>query len=137
MMGKNDDGSTFTLDDACTVADFAKSNGVGLISYWSHQRDRAQATNGNNDLNSFSGVAQANFEFHSIFKSAGNNNVAPAPAPVAARAQACNASTWTQWRQYPAGSIVSYWDGNTYIAKFANPGYNPIISTYFWSRYAC
>ena len=131
MIGKNDDGSTFTLDDARTVADFAKSNGVGLISYWSHQRDRAQATNGNNDLNSFSGVAQSNFEFHSIFKSAGGNNVA------AAGAQACDASTWTQGRQYAAGSIVSYSDGNTYLAKFANPGYNPTISTYFWSRYAC
>jgi len=133
MIGKNDDGATFTLDDARTVADFARSNGVGLISYWSHQRDRAQATNGNNDLNSFSGVAQSNFEFHSIFKSAGGNNLAPAAAIV----QACNASTWTRGMQYAAGSIVSYSDGNTYFAKFSNPGYNPTISTYFWSRYAC
>lgn len=131
MIGKNDDGSTFTLDDARTVAEFANANGVGLISYWSFQRDRAQATNGNNDLNSFSGVAQSNFEFHSIFKSAGGNNVA------AAGARACDASTWTQGRQYGAGSVVSYPDGNAYIATFSNPGYNPTVSTYFWSRYAC
>ena len=133
MIGKNDDGSTFTLDDARTVADFAKSNGIGLISYWSHQRDRAQATNGSNDLNSFSGVAQSNFQFHSIFKSAGGNTLAAAST----EAQACNASTWTQGRQYEAGSVVSYPDGNAYIAEFSNPGYNPTISTYFWSRYAC
>ena len=131
MIGKNDDGSTFTLDDARTVAEFANANGVGLISYWSFQRDRAQATNGNNDLNSFSGVAQSNFEFHSIFKSAGGNNVA------AAGARACDGSTWTQGRQYGAGSVVSYPDGNAYIATFSNPGYNPTVSTYFWSRYAC
>ena len=129
MIGKNDDGSTFTLDDARTVADFAKSNGVGLLSYWSFQRDRAQATNGSRDLNSFSGVAQSDYEFHSIFKSAGGGSVA--------QAQACNASPWTQGSQYAAGSTVSYSDGNLYRAKFANPGYNPTISTYFWSRYTC
>ena len=133
MIGKNDDGSTFTLDDARTVAEFVNANGVGLISYWSFQRDRAQANNGSDDLNSFSGVAQSNFQFHSIFKSAGDNTVAAAST----EAQACNTSTWTQGRQYGAGSVVSYPDGNAYIAKFSNPGYNPTVSTYFWSRYAC
>ena len=39
--------------------------------------------------------------------------------------------------QYAAGSVVSYPDGKLYIAKFANPGYNPTISTYFWSQYVC
>ena len=131
MIGKNNDGSTFTLNDARTIADFAKSNGVGLISYWSFQRDQAQATDGFGDLNSFSGVAQSNFQFHSIFKSAGGSTV------DTAQAQACNASTWTQGKQYAAGSIVSYPDDSLYIAKVANPGYNPTISTYFWSRHSC
>ena len=131
MIGKNDDGSTFTLDDARTIADFAKNNGVGFISYWSFQRDRAQATNGSNDLNSFSGVAQSDFQFHSIFKSAGSSFVGTAPS------QACNASNWTQGQQYAAGSIVSYPDGKLYQARVANPGYNPTISTYYWSPYAC
>ena len=137
MIGKNDDGSTFTLDDARTVADFAESNGVGVISYWSFQRDRAQATNGIGDLNSFSGVAQSNFQFHSIFKSADGSAAASALAQASATAQACNATTWTQGKQYGAGNIVSYPDGNLYIARVANPGYNPTISTYFWSRHAC
>ncbi|MBC7444553.1 MAG: hypothetical protein H7273_03650 [Polaromonas sp.] len=131
MIGKNDDGSTFTLDDARTIADFAKSNGVGLISYWSFQRDRAQATSGLNDLNSFSGVAQSDFQFHSIFKSAGDSLVGTAPA------QACNASNWAQGQQYEAGSIVSYPDGKLYLARVTNPGYNPTISTYYWSPHAC
>ena len=132
MIGTNDDGSTFTLDDARTVADFVKSNGIGMISYWSFQRDRAQATNGAGNLNSFSGVAQSDFEFHSIFKSAGASLVGTASA-----AQACNASNWAQGQQYAAGSIVSYPDGRLYIADIANPGYNPTISTYYWSPHTC
>ncbi|MDB5930804.1 MAG: Chitinase, partial [Polaromonas sp.] len=70
MIGTNDDGSTFTLADAQTVANFAKVNGVGLLSYWSFQRDRAQSRAGITPLNDYSGVAQANYQFHSIFKSA-------------------------------------------------------------------
>ncbi|MDB5742324.1 MAG: hypothetical protein JWR68_639, partial [Polaromonas sp.] len=58
----------------------------------------------------------------------------PAPAPVTA---ACSKSTWTMGRQYASGNVVSYSDGNLYIAKFANPGYNPTISTYFWARHSC
>ena len=33
MIGKNDDGSTFSLVDAKTIADFVKANGIGLLSY--------------------------------------------------------------------------------------------------------
>jgi len=32
---------------------------------------------------------------------------------------------------------VSYPDRKLYIAKVANPGYNPTISTYYWSQYVC
>jgi chitinase len=58
MNGRNDDGSIFTLSDAQTVAEFAKANGIGLLSYWSFGRDRA----------STSDVAQPDHEFHRIFK---------------------------------------------------------------------
>jgi len=54
-----------------------------------------------------------------------------APAPIAA----CNYSNWVQGKQYSAGSVVSY-SSKLYIAKFANPGYNPTISTYYWSVYS-
>jgi len=47
----------------------------------------------------------------------------------------CTYASWIQGGQYAAGSIVRYTDGRLYIAKFANPGYNPTISTYFWSVY--
>lgn len=136
MIGKNDDGSTFTLNDAQTVANFARDNGVGIISYWSFQRDRAQANNGFTNLNAYSGVAQSDFQFYNIFKSAGDGFVAAAQAPQVA-AGTCSAEGWRQGRQYAAGSIVSYPDNKLYIAKVGNPGYNPTVSTYYWSQYAC
>ena len=57
---------------------------------------------------------------------------APAAEPLAA----CGGSNWIQGKQYAAGSVVSY-AGKQYIAKFANPGYTPTISTYYWSTYSC
>ena len=37
---------------------------------------------------------------------------------------------WVEYQSYAAGAIVRYKYGQLYIAKFANPGYNPTISTY-------
>ncbi|MFE6690193.1 lysozyme [Streptomyces sp. NPDC057743] len=41
MIGVNDDGSTFSLANAASVASWAASNGVGRMSYWSVSRDQA------------------------------------------------------------------------------------------------
>ena len=151
MIGKNDDGSVFSLTDAQRIADFVKLNGIGLLSYWSFQRDRAQSSNASTNLGAYSGVAQADYAYYKIFKTAADYTVpapaptpAPAPAPVPAPAPApgsvlvpvCSNSAWVQGKQYAAGSIVSY-GGKLYIAKFANPGFNPTISTYYWSAYFC
>jgi hypothetical protein len=59
-----------------------------------------------------------------------------AVAPVAAAAGCSASSNWVQGQQYAAGSVVSY-AGQSYVAKFANPGYTPTISTYYWSTSAC
>ncbi|CDS55108.1 hypothetical protein [Polaromonas sp. CG9_12] len=142
MIGKNDDGSTFSLVDAKTIADFAKANGIGLLSYWSFQRDQAQASNASTDLGSFSGVAQSNYQFLNIFKTAGGS-VVPTPTPTVTVTSSptpvstCGSSAWVQGKQYAVGSIVSYSNGTQYKANFANPGYDPTISTYFWSQYIC
>jgi hypothetical protein len=136
MIGKNDDGSTFTLDDAYTVANFAKQNGVGIISYWSFQRDRAQSYSGATNLGAYSGIAQGDFQFYNIFKNSGGGAVSAPTAQAAAQGGSCSASNWSEGKPYAAGSIVSY-SNRMYIAKFYNPGYNPTISTYYWSQYAC
>lgn len=140
MIGKNDDGATFTLDDARMVANFAKQNGLGMISYWSFQRDRAQSYSGSTNLSSYSGVAQGDFQFYNIFKASGGGTVTAAAAPTQqapATAGSCRAANWSEGKQYASGSVVSYPNSKMYIAKVANPGYNPTISTYFWSQYFC
>ncbi len=130
MIGQNDDGVIFTLNDAQTVANYVKINGYGRIYYWAFQRDRAQATGNLADLN-YSGVAQTDFNFHKIFKTAAG---AVVPTPTPTPTPTTSVSAWVQGKQYPAGSIVSY-AGKNYIATYANPGYSPTISTYFWSVY--
>ncbi|MDB5892339.1 MAG: Chitinase [Polaromonas sp.] len=145
MVGKNDDGTTFTLADAQTVANFAQANNLGMISYWSFHRDRAQAYAGNTNLGSYSGVAQSDFQYHRIFKSAGGY-VPPVSAPLPPVASptptppvaggSCTAPTWVEGKYYASGSTVTY-AGRQYRADVANPGYNPVKSPYFWSNYYC
>ncbi|OLF09068.1 chitinase [Actinophytocola xinjiangensis] len=57
----------------------------------------------------------------------------PAPAPAAA----CDYPAWQAGRQYNPGDIVRYTDGNYYITVHANPGYDPVISHWFWDPYSC
>lgn len=150
MIGVNDDGATLTLADARMLADYVKANGIGLLSYWSLQRDRAQGNAGMGPVGTYSGVAQSAYQYLNIFKTAAGPVTepvpaptpmpkpapAPAPAPGPAPAPSCGASTWVQGQYYAAGSIVSF-NGTLYRATYANPGYNPTISTYYWARYTC
>ena len=48
----------------------------------------------------------------------------------------CSYTAWVNGKSYAAGSVVSY-NGALYIAKYANPGYIPTVSTYYWTGYAC
>jgi predicted chitinase/chitodextrinase len=61
----------------------------------------------------------------------GSPNPPPAPQP------SCNYPNWAAGTWYPVGSIVRYTDGNHYIAVHENPGYDPVISHWFWDPYAC
>ena len=48
------------------------------------------------------------------------------------------AQTWTAGQNYDVGAIVKYpANGQYYIATNANPGYDPTISTWYWSPYTC
>ncbi|HEY4020042.1 MAG TPA: chitinase [Pseudonocardiaceae bacterium] len=73
MIGVNDDGSTFSLNDAKTVESFAASNGLGRLSYWSLTRDQscggsaAQAVARPASSPTCSGVSQASLAFTSAF----------------------------------------------------------------------
>ncbi|MFE0729913.1 glycoside hydrolase family 19 protein [Streptomyces antibioticus] len=59
---------------------------------------------------------------------------------TATEASAASCSSYPNWqagRSYVTGDIVRYTDGKAYIAEHDNPGYDPIISTWFWEPYAC
>ncbi|MCM2389590.1 glycoside hydrolase family 19 protein [Streptomyces albipurpureus] len=47
------------------------------------------------------------------------------------------APSWVAGANYQAGDIVKYTDGEVYIAERNNPGYNPVVSTYYWDAYTC
>jgi chitinase len=122
MIGINDDGTTFTLHDAQLVANFARDHGVGLLSYWAFQRDRAQAAAGNIPLGAYSGVVQDNHQFHRVFKTA--------------QGPRCTYPEWEAHKAYEVGQVVAF-QGRLYGAVQPNPGYVPTVSHFFWSPYAC
>jgi predicted chitinase/chitodextrinase len=49
----------------------------------------------------------------------------------------CNYPNWTAGTWYNAGNIVRYTNGLYYIAEHGNPGYDPVISTWYWEPYNC
>jgi predicted chitinase len=49
----------------------------------------------------------------------------------------CSYPNWVAGQYYAAGSIVKYTNGNYYRAKYENPGYDPVISTWYWEVFSC
>jgi chitodextrinase/predicted chitinase len=49
----------------------------------------------------------------------------------------CDHPAWQAGRNYPVGSIVKYTNGKFYKASHENPGYDPVISYWFWDPYTC
>ena len=47
-----------------------------------------------------------------------------------------SATDWVAGRQYYTGNIVKY-NGSHYIAEHDNPGYDPVVSTWFWEPHNC
>ena len=66
MIGKNDDSEVFSLDDAKTLAAFAVQNQLGLVSFWSIDRDQVCPSGA--DYNSCSTVDTTSFQFDTIFQ---------------------------------------------------------------------
>ncbi|MEY9834932.1 carbohydrate binding domain-containing protein [Streptacidiphilus sp. EB103A] len=66
MIGKNDDGSTFTLADAQTVESFAVQHSVGRLAFWSVDRDQPCSGTANS-LSTCSEISQSSLAFTSAF----------------------------------------------------------------------
>jgi predicted chitinase len=66
--------------------------------------------------------------------SAAPSVVAPAPASAAD----CNYPDWVSGANYTTGAIVRYPANSQYYqATHDNPGYDPTISTWYWSPFSC
>ncbi|MGW6444219.1 glycoside hydrolase family 19 protein [Lentzea sp. NPDC055074] len=52
-------------------------------------------------------------------------------------AQACSGNNWVAGQWYTAGTTVKYTDGKYYTAEHDNPGYDPVISTWYWEPQDC
>lgn len=68
--------------------------------------------------------------------SGGSGGTGSSGATTPKPADACKASAWAAGTNYRTGDVVSY-GGNYYVATHDNPGYDPTISTWFWSRTTC
>jgi predicted chitinase len=62
----------------------------------------------------------------------------PASGTPSGTSSGCNFPTWQAGANYVTGNEVRYAaNGNSYIATHDNPGYDPTISTWFWSPTSC
>jgi chitinase len=116
MIGVNDDGSTFTLADASSVASWASSNGIGRLAFWSVDRDQAcPGGNGGAASPTCSGVSQSTGQFTSAFTGAGGGGGTPpppaegpyggTPAAIPGTVQAANYDTGGQGVAYNVTSV--------------------------------
>jgi len=68
MIGRNDEGKTFTQDDAKTVVSYAKSKGIGHLAFWSLGRDNGGCPNEKGEpSDECSGISEKDHEFPQIF----------------------------------------------------------------------
>ncbi|MGW3512184.1 glycoside hydrolase family 19 protein [Streptomyces sp. NPDC000994] len=59
------------------------------------------------------------------------------PTSSASAATCSSYPSWVAGKAYATGDIVRYTDGKAYIAEHDNPGYDPVISTWYWEPYNC
>ena len=69
MIGRNDDGTMFTVSDARQVATFALQKGIGRLSFWALQRDQPGI-----NIETSSGTQEAKFAYHQAFTAAAKNS---------------------------------------------------------------
>jgi len=114
MIGVNDDGSTFTLPDASSVASWASSNGIGRLAFWSVDRDQAcPGGNGGAASPTCSGVSESTGQFTSAFTGGGSGTPPPpaegpyggTPAAIPGTVQAANYDTGGQGVAYNVTSV--------------------------------
>jgi chitinase len=66
----------------------------------------------------------------------GNTNPSAGGMGGSAEPEGCGHPAWQPGMDYKAGDRVMY-QGQAYVAEHDNPGYDPVVSSYFWEPIAC
>ena len=143
MIGVDDFGpaETFTLANAQTVTDWAKTQGIRSLSFWALQRDNGGCPGGA-AADNCSGVAQTTWQFSRIMQSftsgstttpptttptTGPTTKPPTTAPTTPPTTAPGTTTWAVNTPYTVGQIVTY-NGKRYQCRQSHtslPGWEP------------
>ncbi len=129
MIGQNDlSGEIFTPQNASQVYDFAVSQGMGRLSYWSAERDFECSGGADVNSNTCSGVIQTPYEFASLLM----GSTASAPPPSTTTTQASTTTT-----RVSSGSLSNvlqislsrnrtWWGGYSDYVTIANKSSNKV-----------
>ena len=154
MIGKNDDGSTFTLADAQTVESFAAQHGVGRLAFWSVNRDQP-CSGSANSLSTCTQISQNSLAFTDTFMqyaggsggtsggttsggtttggtTTGGSTTGGTTAggtttggsTTGGGGTTCTTASWSSSQIYVGGNTVS-WKGHNWKAKWWTQGEEP------------
>jgi chitinase len=153
MIGKNDDGSTFTLADAQTVESFAAQHGVARLAFWSINRDQPCGGSANS-LSTCSQISQSSLAFTDAFMqyaggsggtttggtttggtttggtttggttTGGTTTGGTTTGGTTGGGTTCTAASWSSTQVYTGGNTVS-WKGHNWKAKWWTQGEEP------------
>jgi chitinase len=143
MIGIDDFGAaeTFTLANATTVTNWAKTQGIRSLSFWALQRDNGGCPGGG-AADNCSGVAPSTWQFSKTLQSftSGSTTTPPTTTPTTAPTTtpptttpttppttAPGTTTWAPYTAYTVGQIVTY-NGLRYQCRQSHtslPGWEP------------
>ncbi|MEE4541298.1 chitinase [Streptomyces sp. V4-01] len=145
MIGKNDDGSTFTLADAQTVESFAAQHGVARLAFWSVNRDQP-CSGSANSLSTCSEISQSSLAFTDAFLrytggSGGTTTggtttggtttggtttggTTTGGTTTGGGGTTCTTASWSSSQIYTGGNTAS-WKGHNWKAKWWTQGEEP------------
>jgi chitinase len=153
MIGMNDvQGETFTLADAQSLLNVARSDGFGMLSNWSVGRDQSCPNNGAYTASNCSGITQTPYAFATVFEqlnghwgtgvttdasysgssSGGSSSSSGSTASSGSSSSGTSGSTttpvsgaaWSATQIYTSGMTVTY-QGATYKAQWWTQGEVP------------
>jgi chitodextrinase len=129
MIGQNDQaGEIFTIANAQALVNFANTNGVGRLAFWSVGRDQPCAGGaGGGASPNCSSISQSALQFTGIFVGGPVGNPPPTtgtPTPTGGTGGTCTAPAWNAATAYVGASTVSY-NGRQYTAKWWTQGEQP------------